>query len=46
WVFWVAPLIGGIIGGLLYPLLFENGKFAFGNRAAAADRTDVDRTRA
>ncbi len=23
WVFWVAPLIGGLIGGLIYPLLFE-----------------------
>ncbi|WP_341258123.1 aquaporin Z [Gordonia malaquae] len=30
WVFWVAPLIGGLIGGLLYPLLFENGKLAVG----------------
>ncbi|MBD0860199.1 aquaporin Z [Gordonia sp. zg691] len=28
WAFWVAPLVGGLIGGLLYPLLFENGKFA------------------
>lgn len=23
WVFWLAPLFGGLIGGLLYPLLFE-----------------------
>jgi len=23
WVFWLAPLIGGLIGGLIYPLLFE-----------------------
>ena len=23
WVFWVAPLIGGAIGGLLFPLLFD-----------------------
>lgn len=23
WVFWLAPLIGGVIGGLVYPLLFE-----------------------
>ncbi|WLP92688.1 aquaporin Z [Gordonia sp. NB41Y] len=30
WVFWVAPLIGGLIGGLIYPLLFEDGKFRFG----------------
>lgn len=29
WVFWVAPLVGGIIGGLLYPLLFEDGRFKF-----------------
>ncbi|GEE00831.1 putative aquaporin Z [Gordonia spumicola] len=28
WVFWVAPLIGGLIGGLLYPLMFENGRLA------------------
>lgn len=34
WAFWLAPLIGGLIGGLLYPLLFQNGK-----RAA----TDPDR---
>ena len=33
WVFWVAPLIGGAIGGLLYPLLFENGKFAPAGRS-------------
>ncbi|MFT4395225.1 aquaporin Z [Gordonia lacunae] len=26
WAFWLAPLIGGLIGGLLYPLLFQNGK--------------------
>ena len=28
WVFWLAPLIGGLIGGLIYPLLFESGKLA------------------
>ncbi|MBA0047832.1 aquaporin Z [Mycobacterium sp. NPDC050853] len=28
WVFWLAPLIGGLVGGVLYPLLFESGKFA------------------
>jgi aquaporin Z len=28
WVFWLAPLIGGLIGGLIYPLLFERGKSA------------------
>jgi aquaporin Z len=28
WVFWLAPLVGGLIGGLLYPLLFERGKSA------------------
>lgn len=26
WLFWVAPLVGGLIGGVLYPLLFEDGK--------------------
>ncbi|GAB20192.1 aquaporin Z [Gordonia effusa NBRC 100432] len=35
WAFWVAPLVGGLIGGLLYPLLFENGKFALGKTAEA-----------
>jgi aquaporin Z len=28
WVFWLAPLAGGLIGGLLYPLLFEKRKAA------------------
>jgi len=32
WVFWLAPLIGGLIGGLIYPLLFESGKFAIGKK--------------
>ncbi|MFW0789662.1 aquaporin Z [Gordonia sp. CPCC 205333] len=35
WAFWVAPLVGGLIGGLLYPLLFEDGKFAFGKSSTA-----------
>jgi len=26
WVFWLAPLVGGLIGGLIYPLLFESKK--------------------
>ena len=30
WVFWLAPLIGGLIGGLIYPLLFASGKLAIG----------------
>lgn len=33
WAFWVAPLIGGIVGGLIYPLLFEDGKFKYGSSA-------------
>ncbi|MYR07439.1 aquaporin Z [Gordonia sp. SID5947] len=45
WVFWVAPLIGGLIGGLLYPLLFENAKFIFGGRPPGTlDTTDVVNT--
>jgi len=36
WVFWVAPLIGGIIGGLIYPLLFERGKLAIGKTTPQA----------
>ncbi|GAA4665935.1 aquaporin Z [Gordonia humi] len=40
WAFWVAPLIGGLIGGLLYPLLFENGKLKFGAKAAAESPRD------
>ncbi|MDO3299606.1 aquaporin Z [Mycobacteroides abscessus subsp. massiliense] len=28
WLFWVAPLIGGLIGGLLYPFLFDNSRLA------------------
>lgn len=36
WVFWVAPLIGGAIGGLLYPLLFEDGKFKYANKTEDA----------
>ena len=32
WAFWLAPLIGGLIGGLIYPLLFEGGKLAIGNK--------------
>jgi aquaporin Z len=26
WLFWVAPLIGGAIGGVLYRTLFEEAK--------------------
>lgn len=37
WVFWVAPLVGGLIGGLIYPLLFEH-------RKAVADETPAETT--
>ncbi len=30
WLFWLAPLIGGFLGGILYPVLFDEGKFRFG----------------
>ncbi|RPA64882.1 aquaporin Z [Gordonia oryzae] len=33
WAFWVAPLVGGIVGGLIYPLLFEDGKWKYGSSA-------------
>ena len=26
WMFWLAPLAGGVLAGLAYPLLFENKK--------------------
>jgi aquaporin Z len=32
WVFWLAPLIGGLLGGLIYPLVFESGKLALGKK--------------
>lgn len=35
WAFFLFPLIGGAIGGVLYPLLFQNGKLSFGNKSAA-----------
>ncbi|MFM9378495.1 aquaporin Z [Gordonia sp. VNK21] len=28
WVFWLAPLVGGLIGGLIFPLLWERFPFA------------------
>lgn len=34
WLFWVAPLIGGLIGGLLYPLLLGNSREESGTHAA------------
>ncbi|GAC67707.1 aquaporin Z [Gordonia soli] len=34
WLFWLAPLIGGLLGGLLYPLMFEDGKLKFGKATA------------
>ena len=36
WVFWLAPLAGGLIGGLIYPLLFERGKAAHAEAPRAA----------
>ncbi|HET7075470.1 MAG TPA: aquaporin, partial [Mycobacterium sp.] len=36
WVFWLAPLVGGLIGGLIYPLLFERGKAAHAEAPRAA----------
>ncbi|ALG83988.1 aquaporin Z [Gordonia phthalatica] len=42
WAFFVFPLIGGAIGGALYPLLFENGKFAAVMSAAAKRDEDLE----
>ncbi|GAC58364.1 aquaporin Z [Gordonia hirsuta DSM 44140 = NBRC 16056] len=28
WLFWLAPLVGGLIGGVLFPLLWEKTPFA------------------
>jgi len=25
WMFWVAPIVGGILGGALYATIFESG---------------------
>ncbi|MFZ2510132.1 MAG: aquaporin Z [Gordonia sp. (in: high G+C Gram-positive bacteria)] len=27
WIFWLAPLVGGLIGGFLFPLLWEKSPF-------------------
>lgn len=35
WAFFLFPLIGGAIGGVLYPLMFGNGKLAFSAKGAA-----------
>ncbi len=37
WVFWLAPLVGGLIGGLIYPLVFERKKAASGSTGQEAD---------
>lgn len=38
WVFWLAPLAGGLIGGLIYPLLFERRQSAADERPSEAAR--------
>ena len=25
WLFWVAPLVGALLAGILYPLVFDKG---------------------
>jgi aquaporin Z len=37
WVFWLAPLVGGLIGGLIYPLLFERGRSTSSEAAPRAE---------
>ncbi|MGC4935215.1 aquaporin Z [Gordonia sp. DT30] len=41
WAFWVAPLVGGLIGGLVYPLFFEDGKFKYGSSSPEPEEAPV-----
>jgi aquaporin Z len=40
WVFWLAPLVGGLIGGLVYPLLFGGAKLSVGKPGARPRRRE------
>jgi aquaporin Z len=38
WLFWLAPIVGAVIAGMLYPILWEEHEAEFDPHAAAAIR--------
>ena len=42
WLFWLAPLIGGLLGGLIFPLLWERTPFARPDIAGGAEPTPAE----